>query len=168
MSMQIRDLVHLVKSEDLTPAQIKQAFGEIYLSKDTIQNQLESQEIVEQARTVKAPFYGQHIPNTAQIVELIGDSGIQAFFTPEANKTYEFIAADALNSGGSNVDVAFGLTDGVLFVQLDNQVVLGAGQNPFAAQALRYFDSNVYPAMLVLSGTGSDVIGQLAYAEVIQ
>lgn len=166
--MQIRDLVHLVKSEDLTPAQIKQAFGEIYLSKDTIQNQLESQEIVEQARTVKAPFYGQHIPNTAQIVDVTGDAGIQPFFTPTSNKTYEFMGADVIHTGTSNLDVAFGLTDGVLFIQLDNQVPVAGAQNPFDPGALRFFDSNVYPAILVLGGTGADAQCQLAYAEVIQ
>lgn len=168
MSNQIRDLVHTIKTSDLTPAQISAAFGEIYLSRDTIENQLESQEIVTQSRLVKSPFYGQHIPNTAQIVDLAGDSGIQPFFTPDSNKTYEFMGADVMNQGVSNLDVAFGLTDGVLFLQLDNQVPVGSQQLPFDPKGLRYFDSSVYPAILVLSGTGSDAMAQLAYAEVIQ
>ena len=55
MKPQIRDLVHTIKSSDLTASQIKAGFGEIFLSKDTIDNQLEVQEIVEMSRSVKTP-----------------------------------------------------------------------------------------------------------------
>jgi len=166
---QIRDLVHLIKSEDLTPAQIKSAFGEIYLSNDSISNQLESQEIVDQVRVVKAPFFGQHIPNTSQIAARVGDSGIMYFFLPSANKTYEFIAADVTNTGSGSVTVEFGVTNGADFIKMDvESPSAGGGQAGFDARQLRYFDSDVYPAFLVTSGTAGDVVGQLAYAEVIQ
>jgi len=165
---QIRDLVHLIKSEDLTPAQIKDSFGEIYLSKDTISNQLESQEIVDQVRIVKAPFFGQHIPNSAAIVSKVGDSGIMSFFVPSSNKTYEFIAADFTNIGSGSVTVQFGVSDGVDFIKMDSDTLASNGQAGVEARALRYFDSSVFPAFVVVNGTAGDVVGQLAYAEVVQ
>ena len=167
-SHQIRDLVHTIKSSDLTPAQIESAFGEIYLSKDTIQNQMESQEIVQQFQIVKAPTFGCSIPNTTQIVNKQGDGGIVAIYTPTTNKTYQLIAADAENAGTGSVTVIIGYTDGGTFIRI-NEITIGAGEvGSFTLRNAYTFDSNVYPAMLIPSGTAADVTVNMAYSELVQ
>lgn len=165
---QIRDLVHTVKSSDLTPAQIESAFGEIYLSKDTIPNQMESQEIVQQFQSVKAPTFGCSIPNTTQIVNKPGENGVVAIYTPTANKTYQLIAADAENAGTGSVTVIIGYTDGGTFVRI-NEITVGAGDTGIYNLRNAYtFDSNVYPALLVTSGTAADITVNMVFSELIQ
>jgi len=169
MSKQIRDLVHTIKSTDLTGAQINQGFGEIYLSKDTIPNQLESQEIVEQTRSVKSPFYGSQIPNTATIVTKVPDGGLEPVFTPTVNKTYQIMAADVINAGVGSVSIDFGLMDNNLnFIKLANVNPSAGGQNAIELRNLFFFDSSVFPGFLVVSGTPGDAVVQLAFAEVVQ
>jgi len=167
-NQQIRDLVHTIKSKDLTPSQIDQAFGEIYLSKDTIDNQLETQEIVEQFQKVKLPTYGQAIPNTTKIVQAQGDSGLISFFTPAANKTYGLLGADAINTGAGSVTVSFGYTNGGDFVTL-NQITLAATETgTFTTRNAYTFDSSCFPAILVTSGTAGDLTVQMVYTELVQ
>lgn len=169
MGNQVRDLFHLVKSEDLTGSQIKQGFGEIFLSKDTIDNQMITQEIVNQVASVKAPFYGSQIPNSAVIVQKSGDGGLEPVFTPGDNKTFQIMAADVLNAGAAPVSVDFGVMDGNgIFVKLANVTPAAGNQNAIELRNLFYFDSSVFPAFQVISGTPSDAIIQVAYAEVVQ
>ena len=169
MDKQIRDLFHLTKSEDLTGQQIKQGFGQIFLSKDTIDNQMVTQEIVNQVASVKAPFYGSQIPNSAVIVAKTADGGLEPVFTPSPNKTYRIMAADVLNIGSSSVSVDFGLLDSNLnFVKLANVSPNAGGQNAIELRGLQFFDSDVFPGFIVISGTPSDCVVQVAYAEVVQ
>ena len=169
MSKQIRDLVHTIKSKDLTPAQIEQAFGEIFLSSDTIPNQLEAQEIVSQVQTVKSPFFGAAIPNTAVIHQRAGDTGIVPFFTPDANKTYGLLGADLTNGSGGTMKGVLGMYDGTNFVYLSEISPAGGGETKaFELQNAFTFDSSVYPAFLILSGTASDAVGQIAVCELVQ
>ena len=167
-SHQIRDLVHTIKSSDLTPAQIEAAFGEIYLSKDTIQNQMESQEIVQQFQTVKCPTYSASIPNTSVIANKPGDSGIIPVFLPTANKTYQLICADVENAGGSSATIVIGYTDGGSFVQLNSVSIAGGATGIFTLRNAYTFDSSVYPAFLVTSGTAADVTVNMVYSELVQ
>lgn len=165
---QIRDLVHTIKSADLTPSQIKSAFGEIFLSKDTITNQMESQEIVTQFQIVKAPTFGSSIPNSSKIVSKTGDSGLLPIFLPESNKTYQLIAVDAVNAGAGNITVSLGYTNGGDFVVI-NTITISAGTiGSFTTRNAYTFDSSVYPAILVTSGTAGDLVVNMAYSELIQ
>lgn len=169
MSKQIRDLVHTVKSKDLTPAQIEAGFGEIYLSRDTIQNQLEAQEIVSQVQTVKAPYYGVAIPNTSQIISLTGDSGIVPFFVPASNKTYSLIAADLINGSGGGMTGVLGLYDGTNFCKISEATPSsGGGVGAFNLRNAFTFDSSVYPALLITNGTASSAVAQIAICELVQ
>ena len=165
---QIRDLVHTIKSSDLTPAQIQSAFGEIFLSKDTITNQLEAQEIVEQFQKVKLPTYGCSIPNTSKIVHKVGDSGILPLFTPEANKTYQLICADVENAGGGSATIVFGYTDGGSFIQINTVSLAGGATGSFNLRNAYTFDSSVFPAVLITNGTAADCTINLAYSELVQ
>ena len=167
---QIRDLVHTIKSADLTPAQIESAFGEIYLSKDTITNQMESQEIVQQFQSVKCPTYGAHIPNTGKIVQVQGDSGIVKIFTPEDNKSYVLLAASATNVGSGSVNVRLGLAnDSGEFVLISAATpTASGGVGGFDTRNVFTFDSSLYPAIEVNTGTAADVEVVMAYAELVQ
>lgn len=165
---QIRDLVHTVKSTDLTGSQISQAFGEIYLSNDSISNQLESQEIVAQFQVVKVPTLGCSIPNSSKIVSAVGEGGIVPLFTPAANKTYQLIAADCVNGGAGNITVSFGYTNGGDFVTI-NSITVGSGSvGSFTTRNAYTFDSSVYPAVLITAGTAADLIVNMVYSELVQ
>lgn len=169
MGNQIRDLFHLVKSEDLTGSQIKQGFGDIFLSQDTLENQMISQEIVAQAASVKTPFYGSPIPGSFKFDVAPGDAGLIPFLTPEANKTYALLAADVLNNGSGSMTVSFGYTDGFgNFLKVSEATPSAGGQGGFSVRNAFYFDSNVFPCFLVTSGTPEDAVGQIVYAEVVQ
>lgn len=166
---QIRDLFHLVKSEDLTGQQIKQGFGEIFLSKDTIDNQMISQEIVNQVSSVKTPFYGSPIPGSFVFATAPGDNGIIPFFTPTANKTYQLIAADVLNLGAGAMTVNFGFTNGAGdFLKVSGATPTPGGQGGFSVRNAFYFDASTFPCFVVETGTANDAIGQIIYAEVVQ
>lgn len=165
---QIRDLVHTIKSKDLTPGQIESAFGEIFLSKDTITNQMESQEIVTQFQVVKCPTFGTPIPNTSVIVQKTGDSGIITIYNPEVNKTYQLIGADVTNAGGSSMTISIGLTDGATFMSLNQVTLAGGAIGNFNLRNAYTFDSSVYPACLVTLGTAGDAVIQMAYSEMVQ
>lgn len=167
---QIRDLVHTIKSKDLTPAQIESAFGEIFLSKDTISNQLESQEIVSQFQTVKVPTFGAAIPNTTVIQTRTADSGIIPIVQNiPANKTYAMLAADAVNAGSGSVVVNLGYFDNAEFVKISEATPAASGGiGGFNLRNAFTFDSDCFPALLVTSGTASDVVVHLAYCEIVQ
>jgi len=167
-NQQIRDLVHTIKSKDLTPSQIDQAFGEIYLSKDTIDNQLETQEIVEQFQKVKLPTYGQAIPNTTAIAQVAGDSGLIALLVPAVNKTYGLLGVDATNNGSGNISVSFGYTNGGDFVTLNKITLATTEVGTFTTRNAYTFDSSCFPAILVTSGTASDLTVQMLYCELVQ
>jgi hypothetical protein len=165
---QIRDLVHTVKSTDLTGSQISQAFGDIYLSNDSISNQLESQEIVAQFQTVKAPTFGCSIPNSTRITTTQGDSGPIAILVPTVNKTYAILAVDLINNGASPMTVSLGYYDGTTFVTLNVITVGATATGSFTTRNAYTFDSSVYPAFIVTSGTAADATVSMAYSELIQ
>ena len=61
---EVRNQIHLIKIEDLTPAQIESAAGGVYLSKNELNNQNDTQNIVDSFRSVKVPTLGTLIPQT--------------------------------------------------------------------------------------------------------
>ena len=166
--MQIRDLVHTIQSSDLTSQQIRAAFGEIFLSRDTLENQLEAQEIVEMMRIVKSPTYSQHIPNSAVIQETPGSVGLTKMFTPEDNKTYRLLGACVTNAGNvSNVE--FGLQDDSSnFVALFKGDAAATATTALTTVRDVTFDSNVFPAFLINTGDENDLSFIIAYCELVQ
>ena len=169
MSNQIRDLVHTIKSTDLTPAQIQSAFGEIFLSKDTIENQLETQEIVAQVRMVKMPTYGVHIPNTATITRTTGSSGTFDLVSPTSNKSYKILAISVESSAADPNPVQAGLYDGQSdFVAFFQGEAIPSGVTAIPDCQNVTFDSTIYPAAIIESGTVTDYTFRIAFAEIVQ
>lgn len=165
---QIRDLVHTIKSKDLTGDQIESAFGEVYLSKDEINTQLEVQEIVDQFRSVKLPTYGSHIPDTAQVVVTAGASGLTKMFTTEANKTYKILAWSCTNAGNVG-NVQIGLQDSASnFSALFVGQVTATAVTAFTDLHGVTFDSSVFPAFVIESGDVNDYQFEMAYCEIVQ
>lgn len=165
---QIRDLVHTIKSANLTPAQIEAAFGEIYLSRDTLENQLEAQEIVEMMRIVKAPMYGAHIPDTATIVIKAGTSGLEKMFTATANRTYKILGVSVTNAGNVGT-IQFGLSDtSSNFCALYQGTVAATAVTALTDLHGVTFDSQVFPAFLIETGDVNDYQFEMAYCEIIQ
>lgn len=169
MSNQIRDLVHTVKSTDLTGEQIDSAFGPIFLSRDTLDNQMETQEIVEMTRSVKAPFYAHHIPGSARIVSQAGSGGLVKVFSAETNTVYK-ITAFSIDNAANVADVRVGLTDagGTVLSCIFNGQVAATDVTPIPDMIGITFDIDSVPAFLVTSGSADDIIIDMAYVKTIQ
>jgi len=168
---QIRDLLHTVTVGNLTPAQIEASGEGVFLSKDALASAKQSIEIVQHWQKIHAPAYGAPIPNTSVVSVVTGDSGILPVggVIPGANKTYLCTGADMLNNGTGTLSASLGLSDGVNFVTLAKISSLGAGgQGAFDMPANVYFDSSVYLAFLITSGTAAEAGLQAAYTEVVQ
>ena len=169
MSNQIRDLVHTIKSTDLTPAQIQSAFGEIFLSKDTIENQLETQEIVEMTRSVKTPYYGKHIPGSAVLEEQQGSTGVVKMVSVPGNRTYKVLACSVDNGGNvANVRVGLTDTDATFLACVFAGDVAATDVTPIPELVGVTFDQESIPAFIATSGTPDDLTFTLAYCEIIQ
>lgn len=166
---EIRDLVHTIKSTDLTPAQIEAGFGEIYLSKDTIPNQLEVQEIVDQFRSVKLPTYGAHIPNTSIITRTAGASGIFSLVTVDENKAYKIQAISVESASANPHEIQIGLFDGQSdFAAFYSGEAVPAGVTAIADIVNMTFDSTIYPAALIADGDVNDFTFRIAFCEIVQ
>ena len=169
MENQIRDLVHTVKSSDLTATQIKNGFGEIFLSRDTLENQLETQEIVEMTRSVKVPYYGKHIPGSALIEEMPGSAGLVKMTTVPANRTYKILACSVDNAGNvANVRVGLTDTSASFLACVFAGDVAAQDVTPIPELVGVTFDQESIPAFLATSGTPDDLTFTLAYCEIIQ
>ena len=169
MSNQIRDLFHTVKTTDLTGLQIANGFGEIYLSKDTIENQLVSQEIVAQVQSTKAPFYGSPIPGSFEIVSTTGEPGRFLITNAQTNKTYQVLAVSVDNIGLGSLDVTLWYSDGSNFVKLSEQTAIAANESKrFVLENGYFIDSNVQLYAEVTTGTEVDALLNVVEAQVIQ
>jgi len=169
MSNQIRDLFHTVKTGDLTGSQIQSGFGEIYLSKDTIENQLVSQEIVAQVQSAKAPFYGTPIPGSFEIVSTTGEPGRFLITNAQSNKTYQILAVSVDNIGLGALDVSLWYSDGSTFVKLAEETSIASNASKRFNLVNGYFiDSNVQLYAEVTTGTEVDALLNVVEAQVIQ
>jgi hypothetical protein len=168
-SNEVRNQLHTIQIENLTPAQIESAAGGVYLSRNEQGTQLDTQCIVKSFQSVKVPTLGALIPNTCAISQSIGTAGFTSPLTPDTNKSYALYGADVGAQGGT-VQVDFGLLDGTgRFILLAVSGSLSDG----STGALDYrhpvfFDSDVVPAFRVNAGTVEHAVCGIAYGEVVQ
>jgi hypothetical protein len=168
-SNEVRNQLHTLQVENLTPAQIESAAGGVYLSRNEDSTLLDTQSIVKSFQAVKLPTLGALIPNTCVIVSRTADSGILPLFTPIVNKSYVLYAADVLNSGGVPGEINLGYTNAAN----DKFVTIKAiGANPGATTAFEitpvFFDSGAPIGIRMTSGTASDHTVSILYGEVVQ
>jgi len=167
---QIRDLFHTIKTSDLTGSQIQSGFGEIYLSKDTIENQLVSQEIITQVQSTKAPFFGLPIPGSFQIESTAGEPGYFRITTlTSSNKTYRIEGVSVTNAGLSPINVSLEIGDGANFCFVDSSGSLASGATySFTLNQTQHFDDSINLYGLVTSGTEADAVFNVVFCEIIQ
>lgn len=168
--MDMRQQLNTLTLGNLTPQNIKAALEGSYANDEQKPNQADAVTLTDAYKVVHAPTYGVAIPNTHTIVEKVGDSGIIPVFTPTTNKTYILVGASAQNLGAGSMTVVFGLTDASGgFVKLSEVSPSAGGDSDYAARAPGItFDSGVYPAFQVTSGTAAQCTVSLCYAELVQ
>ena len=167
----VRKQLHTLQVENLTGAQIKSAAGEMFLSLDALVSQHDAQDIVKTYKAVKTPTYGQPIPGTFRIIEKVGEGGAVSLLGPtvlSSNKAFTITALSGTAIGGA-VTVNFGYFDGSTFCKFAALTISDGDTNTVdLSTTSMQFDSNVYPAILVTSGTASNLTVTMAYAETVQ
>ncbi len=166
----VREQLNTLTLDDLTQIQIKSALGKTFSNQEQAADHENAVDLVKAHQAVHAPTYGVAIPNTHTIVEKVGDSGIIKVFTPTTNKTYSLVAASAANLGAGSMTVVFGLTDNSGgFVKLSEVTPSAGGGSSFASRESGItFDSDVFPAFQVTSGTAAQCTVSMVYAELVQ
>ena len=175
MSNDIRDQLHTIQTEDLTPAQILSASGGVYLSKDAQDSQDEIVDIVATTKAVKSPFFGAPLPGTFEISVTPGtDTDVAVnIVSPTTNQTYELLAASAenLNPGGTAEGSLF-ITDGANSVKLAASGSISAqGEEKFNLSHIAgplYFTKELYISGVPTAGTAAQLQFKLAYCKVVQ
>ena len=185
MMTEIREPLITTTITNLTPATFASSVGRVYLSTPMIPNQEDAVKIIDAWQSVHVPTLGSLIPQTTAIHSIagtalipttsaihskVGEAGIVTIFTPTANKSYALYTADITNAGGAPLSVQFGVTDGtgkfvMMGVQADVAPTTVIGVTWYAQV---FFDSSVYPAFKVISGTVGDVSVQISVGEVVQ
>ena len=131
-------------------------------------NQEDAVRIRDAWQSVHLPTAGCSIPNTTRIVTKAGDGGPQTILVPTVNKTYAILAVDLVNNGANPMTVSLGYYDGTTFVTLNVITVAGTATGSFTTRNAYTFDSSVYPAFIVTSGTAGDAAVSMAYSELVQ
>jgi len=165
---EVRNQIHLIKIEDLTPAQIESAAGGVYLSKNELNNQNDTQNIVNSFRSVKVPTLGTLIPQTTAIHSIAGTGGEGTIFVPLANKSYILLAGDCVNGGAAPLTAVLMLHSAGKSVALETQLVGPSETVPFSQVHGVAFDSTTYPYFKVTTGTAGDATFSVAVGETVQ
>ena len=169
MMSEIREPLITTTITNLTPQTLASSVGRVYLSKPMMANQEDAVKIRDTWQSVHLPTSGALIPGSCVALAIPGQPGITALFTPEPNKSYALYAADFTAAGGT-VAGDFGLlaVSGE-FVKLANSGSQSLGNTgAFDFRHEVYFDSGVYPAFRVTSGTDNHAICGIVYGEVVQ
>ena len=166
---EIREPLITTTITDLTPQTLASSVGRVYLSKPMMANQEDAVKIRDTWQSVHLPTSGALIPGSCTALAIPGTAGIVTLFVPSPNKSYALYAADFTAAGGT-VAGDFGLvaTTGE-FIKLAavGSVTLG-NTSAFDFRHAVFFDSGVYPAFRVTSGTANHAICGIVYGEVVQ
>ena len=168
MMSEIREPLITTTITDLTAQTLASSVGRVYLSKPMMANQEDAVRIRDAWQSVHLPTAGCSIPNTTRIVTKAGDGGPQTILVPTVNKTYAILAVDLVNNGANPMTVSLGYYDGTTFVTLNVITVAGTATGSFTTRNAYTFDSSVYPAFIVTSGTAGDAAVSMAYSELVQ
>ena len=168
MMSEIREPLITTTITDLTAQTLASSVGRVFLSKPMMANQEDAVKIRDAWQSVHLPTAGCSIPNTTRIVTKAGDGGPQTILVPTVNKTYAILAVDLVNNGANPMTVSLGYYDGTTFVTLNVITVAGTATGSFTTRNAYTFDSSVYPAFIVTSGTAGDAAVSMAYSELVQ
>jgi len=172
----IRDELHSLTLEDVTPTQFKTAIGKVFIGPvQEIDTQVDCVGMVEAYRAVHVPTMGQSIPGTAVITrETATDSNVFDIHKPEDGEVYELNAAQLVNvHAAAPATVALVLTNADGLVVVISKVDNGAPsavtpRHGFAVRAPITYDSSVWLGAIVESGTATDCTVSAASILVVQ
>lgn len=170
----IRNELHTLTVGNIKPTQIETAGDKLYFSLDSMDSQLDIQEIVDTYRAVHCPTYGQVIPYSITIANKNATNTDEQTITTALldGKMYELIAVDFQNEGAGTAVCDFGLSDGGTYVRVGKTGTIPAtGRGELSTSGLGsvvYFNSFAYPVFYVTSGTPGDITCNMVYAQVVQ
>lgn len=159
----VRDELHTLTLEEVTPTQFKSAIGKVYIGPvSEIGTQVDCVGMVDAYRAVHTPTMGQSIPGTAVLTsETAPDTSVFTIHKPADGEVYELNAAQLVNAHAATpATVALVLTDGTDMAVI-SKVENGAPSavTPRLGFAIRTpitYDSSVWLGAIVEAGSETD------------
>jgi len=172
----VRDELHTLTLEDVTPQQFQTAIGKVYIGPaQEIATQDDCIQMVKAFQAVHTPTMGQSIPGSAVIVsETAPDSDVFTVHKPGANEVYQLNAAQLVNAHAATpATVTLVLVDGAGAMVAISKVENGppSAVNPRSAFGTRSritYDDTVWLGAIVESGSATDQTVSIAAIKVVQ
>jgi hypothetical protein len=171
----VRDELHTLQLDDVTPTQLKAAIGKVYIGPTSeISTQEDCNSIVKSYQGVHVPTMGQSIPGTAIIIsDAAPDSSVFTIHKPGAGEVFQLNAAQLVNAHAATpATVALVMTNGTDMVVI-SKVENGAPSAvtprlAFGIRAPITYDENVWIGAIVESGSATDCTVSIASIKVVQ
>ena len=159
----IRDELHTLTLDEVTPTQFKSAIGKVFLGPvSEISTQVDCVSMVDSYRAVHTPTMGQSIPGTAVIAsETATDSSVYTVHKPAAGEVYKLNAAQLVNAhAAAPSTVALVLVnaagEAVTISKVENASPSAVTPRyAFGIKADYTYDDQVFLGAIVESGTAS-------------
>jgi hypothetical protein len=172
----VRDELHTLTLDTVTPTQLKTAIGKVYIGPvSEIATQNDCNQIVTSYQSVHTPTMGASIPGTGVITEATAiDATVFTIHKPAAGETFKLNAAQLINSHGAAIS-----TVALVFVNAGGKVVAiskveGAAPSTavpryaFGIKADYTYDENTWIGAIVEVGTATDQTVSIASIKVVQ
>jgi ethanolamine ammonia-lyase small subunit len=171
----VRDELHTLTLEEVTPAQFKTAIGKVYIGPaQEISTQVDCVSMVDSYRAVHTPTMGQSIPGSAEIAsETAPDDNVFTVHKPAAGEVFQLNAAQLVNAHAANPStVALLLTDGtssVVISKVENAAPSAVTpRSAFGTRSRITYDNTVWIGAIVESGSDTDQTVSVASIKVVQ
>ena len=172
----VRDELHTLTLDDVTPAQLKTAVGKVFIGPvSEIATQVDCVSMVDAFRAVHTPTMGQSIPGTATIVaETAPDSDVFTVHKPSSNEVYQLNAAQLVNAHAATpATVALVLVNAAGELVTISKVENGppsavTPRSAFGTRSRITYDDTVWLGAIVESGSATDQTVSIASIQVVQ
>jgi len=172
----VRDELHTLTLDDVTPTQLQSAIGKVYIGPVAeIGTQNDCIQIVDAFRAVHTPTMGQSIPGTAEIFsDTAPDSDVFTVHKPSAGEVYQLNAAQLVNAHAaapSTVALVLVNASGATVAISKVENASPSAVNPryaFGTRSRITYDNTVWLGAIVESGTATDQTVSVASIKVVQ
>ena len=172
----VRDELHTLTLEDVTPTQFKTAIGKVFIGPaQEIATQVDCVSMVDSYRAVHTPTMGQSIPGTAVIDSATApDSNVFTVHKPSAGEVYMLNAAQLVNAHAaapSTVSLVLVNATGEMVTISKVENASPSAVTPRYAFNTRHditYDDQVFLGAIVESGTATDQTVSIASILVVQ
>jgi len=172
----VRDELHTLTLEEVTPAQFKTAIGKVFIGPVAeISTQDDCIQIVKSFQAVHTPTMGQSIPGSATIIsETAPDSDVFTVHKPSSNEVYQLNAAQLVNAhAAAPATVALVLVNAageiVTISKVENASPSAVTPRyAFGTRSRITYDDTVWLGAIVESGTATDQTVSIAAIKVVQ